>query len=192
MRNPAPKQLRMKKWTIAAAVFLATLVPGAVTTMQGQLHWPGPPKKTPIRVRLVAVAWADPRSSFFSNHEVFVAETDIGDDEWKLIKLVFSFLPYQPRLLQSGFDYSLVHEVLASRDTECDETIADLTARQFPVRRQEPLVYARDVPKLNLDRRRIPLPCYETNADDYAGASYEPPPPQPGSDPALKERAGEE
>src|SRR5215471_15760192 len=77
------------------------------------LHWPDPPQKARIRVRLVAVALALPRTSFFSNLEVLVAEKEIGQEEFSLIKLVFTYLPYQPRLSESGFDYSVVHEISA-------------------------------------------------------------------------------
>ena len=141
-----------------------------------------------MRVRLVAVALADPRSSFFSSHEVFVAETEIGHEEWSLIKLVFTFLPYQPRLLDTGFDYSVVHEFSAQRDPDCDETVAQLTARSQPAR-HEPLIYAPHVPREDLDRRHIPLPCYETTADQYSKSSFEPiaPPPEPPT-PVLKQR----
>jgi hypothetical protein len=141
-----------------------------------------------MHVRLVAVALADARSSFFSSHEVFVAETEIGREEWSLIKLVFTFLPYQPRLLESGFDYSVVHEVSAWRDPGCDETVAQLTARSLPDR-HEPLIYSRNAPREDLDRRRIPLPCYETNADGYIKSSFEPLAPPPGPpEPVLKVR----
>jgi hypothetical protein len=183
-------QRRMKNWTIALLFLAATCIGGSGRQAEGQLHWPDyPPKKAPIRVRLVAVASADhPRSSFFSSHEVFVAETEIAHEEWGLIKLVFTFLPYQPRLSESGFDYSVVHEVSAWRDPDCDQTVAQLTARSLPAR-QEPLIYSRNVPREDLDRKRIPLRCYETNADDYIKASFEPvaPPPKPPR-PVLKAR----
>jgi hypothetical protein len=159
---------------------------------QGQLRSQYPPPKEPIRVRLVAVAYADhPRSSFFSSQEVFVAETEISHEEWGLIKLVFTFLPYQPRLSESGFDYSVVHEVSAWRHPECDQTVDQLTARSLP-NRHEPLVYSRNVPRedrRDLDRKRVPLPCYETNADDYIGSSFQPlGPPPPPPRPVLKAR----
>ena len=132
-------------------------------------------------MRLVAVAFADhPRSSFFSSHEVFVAETEIAHEEWSLIKLVFTFLPYQERLSESGFDYSVVHEVSAWRDQHCDQTVDQLTERSQP-NRHEPLIYSRNVPRADLDGRNIPLPCYETNADDYIRSTFEPvtPPTKP-------------
>jgi hypothetical protein len=180
----------MKNW-IKGLLFLVAICLGSSGKLaEGQLRWPDyPPKKAPMRVRLIAIAYADhPRSSFFSSQEVFVAETEISHEEWGLIKLVFTFLPYQPRLSESGFDYSVVHQILVWRDPECDETVEQLTARSLP-NRHEPLIYSRNVPTKDLDRSRVHLRCYETNADDYIKASLEPvaPPPKPPP-PVLKER----
>ena len=186
------RSVKMKNWTKVLLILVATCIGGPRRQAEGQLRWQYPPKKAPIRVRLVAVAYADhPRSSFFSSQEVFVAETEISHEEWSLIKLVFTFLPYQPRLSESGFDYSVVHEVSVWRHPDCDQTVDQLTARNLPDR-HEPLVYSRNVPKedqKDLDRARLPLPCYETNADDYIKASLEPiaPPPKP-PEPVLKTR----
>ena len=179
----------MKHWTAALLLVFATCVGGTGKAYEGQLRWPDPPKPASMRVRLVAVALADPRSTFFSSHEVFIAEKEISHEEWGLIKLVYTFLPYQPRLLESGFDYSVVHELTASRDPKCDETVSQLTFRELPAR-HEPLIYAPHVPREDLDRRHIPLPCYETNADEYSKASNEPigPPPEI-PEPTLKQRA---
>jgi len=168
----------MKKWTTALLFLAATCIGGSGRQAEGQLRWPDPPKKTQVRVRLVAVALALPRSSFFSSHEVLLAETEIGRDEWSLIKLVFTFLPYQPRLSESGLDYSVVHRVSVWRDPDCDETVEQLTARSLP-ERHEPLIYSRNVPREDLDRRHIPLPCYQTSADEYIKASFEPIAPSP-------------
>jgi len=142
------------------------------------LHWPDPPKKARMRVRLVAIALALPRSSYAENLEELVAEKEIGAEEFSLIKLVFTYLPYQPALSGSRFDYSVVHEVLAWRNPDCDETVADLTARNLPDR-HEPMIYSRNVPREDLDVRHVPLPCYETKADDYIKSSLEPIPPPP-------------
>jgi Rap1a immunity proteins len=171
----------------AAAVVLRALnegveepcIGGSGKQVEG-LHWPDPPKKARIRVRLVAVAVDLPRSSFFSNLEVLVAEKEIGVEEFSLIKLVFNYLPYQPRLSESGFDYSVVHEVSAWRNPDCDETVADLTTRSLPDR-HEPMIYSRNVPRADLDLRHIPLPCYETKADDYRKSKLEPVPPPPAA-----------
>ncbi len=180
--------MRMRN-RIAALLFLAAAcIGGTGRQAEGQLRWTYPPKKAPMRVRLVAIAISLPRSSFFKSAEVFVAETEISHEEWGLIKLVFTFLPYEPRLSESGFDYSVVHEVSAWRDENCDETIAQLTTRSLPTRRQ-PLVYSRNVPREDLDRRKAPLRCYETDAYDYIKSSFEPmtPLPQPQR-PVLKAR----
>jgi hypothetical protein len=144
------------------------------------LHWPDFPKKARIRVRLVAVALALPRTSFFSNLEVLVAEKEIGSEEFSLIKLVFTYLPYQPRLSESGFDYSVVHELSAWRNPDCDATVAQLTTRSMPDR-HEPMIYSRNAPRQDLDLRPIPLPCYETRADDYIKSSLEPIPSPPAA-----------
>lgn len=181
----------MKIWITAGILLAAICFGGSGRRAEGQLHWPDPPRSTPMRVRVVALALSYPRSSYFSNHEIYVAETEIGHDEWGLIKLVFNFLPYQPRLSEAGFDYSIVHEMAAARDPNCDETVAQLTERSQPERHQ-PLIYSRNVPRIDLDRRRIPLPCYESNADGYIKSSFEPvaPPPKPPP-PELKERPKE-
>jgi len=144
------------------------------------LHWPDFPKKARIRVRLVAVALALPRTSYFSNLEVLVAEKEIGEEEFSFIKLVFTYLPYQPPISESGFDYSVVHDVLAWRNPDCDTTVAQLTTRSMPDR-HEPMIYSRNAPRKDLDLRRIPLPCYETRADDYIKSSLEPMPPPPAA-----------
>ena len=84
------------------------------------LHWPDPPKKQQIRVRLIAVALADhPRSSFFSSQEVFVAETDIGDEgveadqtRLHLPSLSATALGIRLRLLSGPQDFSLARSGL--------------------------------------------------------------------------------
>ena len=172
----------------AAAVVLRALDESVVTEpciggsgeKAAGLHWPDFPKKARMRVRLVAVALNPPRSSFFSNVEVLVAEKEIGSEEYSLIKLVFTYLPYQPRISEVGLDYSVVHEVSAWRNPDCDETVAQLTARSLPDR-HEPMTYSRNAPRKDLDLRRMPLPCYETRADDYIRSSLEPLPALPAA-----------
>jgi hypothetical protein len=126
-------------------------------------------KKESLRIRLIALAWNHPRSSFFANQEVFIAEKELGQDEARLVKLVYGFLPYQPRLSDYGLDYSTIHELHARRDPDCDETVAQMTSGQLGDWRQENshLKYSTDAPALNLQRPRAPLPCYITSADDY-------------------------
>jgi hypothetical protein len=169
---------RIRNWTKVLVFLVVACIWGPRKQAEGQLRWQFP-KKAPIRVRLVALAYADrPRSSYFSSQEIFVAEREITQDEWGLVKLVFTFLPYQPRLSESGFDYSVVHEVSAWRHEDCDQTIDQLTARNLPDR-HEPLIYSRNFPRKDLDRKLIHLRCYETNADDYIKSSLEPVTPLP-------------
>jgi hypothetical protein len=175
----------MKHFTIAIISLIGTCVIGTPHRAEAQLRW-GNSKKEDLRVRLVALATADPRSSFFTTREVFVAEKEVGHEEWSLIKLVFTFLPYQPRLSESGLDYSLVHEFSAQRDSACDETLAQMTSG--PDHQQLNLKYAAASPTKDLERRRTPLPCYQTTADDYTKADREPIPAPPPPTPTLSRR----
>jgi hypothetical protein len=142
---------------------------------KGELRWQ-PPKKEEMRVRLVALAWSHPRSSFFSSEEVFIAEKQLTHNESRLVKVVYEFLPYQPRLSENGLDYSTVHEFRALRDPACDETLSQMNSGEVGDWRQaQPhLRYSTDAPTLNLQRHRSPLPCYVTTAEDYARPVYEP------------------
>jgi hypothetical protein len=142
---------------------------------RGELQWPGA-KKELLRLRLVALAWNHPRSSFFPNEEIFIAEKQLDKDESRLVKLVFGFLPYQPRLSDYGLDYSTLHELRAVRDPQCDETLAQMITGQLGDWRQpqSQLKYAADAPVLNLARHKSHLPCYVTDADDYARPLPEP------------------
>jgi hypothetical protein len=137
---------------------------------EAELRWQDG-KKEPIRVRIVAMAWNHPRSSFFSNEEIFVAEKALNQSESRLVKLVYGYLPYQPRLSDGGLNYATVHELRAVRDPECDETLSQMTSPHSP---RSSLKYSTDSPILNVERRRAPLPCYLTTADDYGKAVREP------------------
>lgn len=143
-------------------------VMSASETARGNLPW-SVPKKEPMRLRLVALAWNHTRSSFFASEEIFVAEKELNKDETRLVKLVYEFLPYQPRLSEEGFDYSTLHELRAVRDPQCDETVARIATGQTGDWRQDQpqLKYSAAAPPLNLERHKNPLPCYVTNAEDY-------------------------
>jgi len=140
----------------------------------GQLQWQEP-KKEVMHLRLVALAWNHPRSSFFASEEVFIGEKQLAKEESRLVKLVYDFLPYQPRLSEYGMDYMTMHELRAVRDPRCDETLAHLATGQQGDWRQprSQLKYSTDAPALNPQRHRTPLPCYLTNADDYSRPLHE-------------------
>ncbi len=127
-----------------------------------------------MRLRVVAVAISDPRSSYFVSHEVLIAEKELGHDEWSLIKLVYDFLPYQPKLSETGFDYNIVYGASVTRDSACDETIAELTTREWPDHSHIRLQFAQGAPLTDIAERRLPLPCYKTTADDFTKSDREP------------------
>ncbi len=146
----------------AVAVFCIVLICsiGLREPAAAELHWQSE-KKEHLKVRLVALAIAYPRSSYFSSQEVFVAEQQIAKDETRLVKLVYNFLPYQPRLSEYALDYSVQHEILAARDPNCDEALSRIGFQGHPQ-----FKYAIDSPELDLKTRRT-LRCYQTSAEDY-------------------------
>jgi hypothetical protein len=168
------KLIKAKLPSIAIAVvsIAAFCVGGAPERAQGELRWQIAKRQT-LRIRLVALEAADRRSSFFSSHEVFVAAQQMGPTELRLVKLVYEFLPYQPRLSDSGFDYATLHEIMAVRDPSCDETLSQMTSTDKD-RVKLTLQYATDSPDLDMVRRRSALPCYETSATDYSKGLHEP------------------
>jgi hypothetical protein len=126
--------------------------------------WPAL-RKEPIEVRLIALAHVYPRSSFFANDEVFIAEQELGKEESRFIKLVYDFLPYQPPLSSYGLNYSLVHRVHAVRDASCDETLWEMRWQRQAA--ADNWKYAAESPIADLDRRQARLRCYRTTSDDY-------------------------
>ena len=153
------------RFSMAAVVLVCALSGGR--RAEAELRWGGTSKKEHMRIRLVALAWTHPRSSFFSNEEIFVAEKELNPGELSLVKLVYGFLPYQPRLSETGFEYSTLHELRAQRDPSCDETLLQMTEYGG-------LRYASDSAVGDLERRRTPLACYVTSADDYTHAVHAP------------------
>jgi hypothetical protein len=153
-------------WTAGVVFLLLSGIPAA----DGQLHW-FHPKKQEIQVRLIALAIEYPRSSFFANDEVFIAEQELSKDESRFIKLVYDFLPYQQPLSDSGLNYSLVHKVNAVRDTSCDESLWQMRSLMEQKRRADQTnarwKYAAESPIEDLDRRQARLRCYRTTSDDY-------------------------
>lgn len=156
------------------AVLAAFMTALGLQPVDGELQW-REARKESMRLRLVALAWNHPRSSFFRSEEIFIAEKELDKNETRLVKLVYDFLPYQPRLSEFGMDYSTLHELRAVRDTSCDETLAQMTSSPAGDWRQEEshLKYSTDAPVLNLERHKSHLPCYVTSADDYSRPVHE-------------------
>lgn len=163
---------------VAMALVMTTCALGRPEKARGELQWQWPRKES-LHLRIVALAWNHPRSSFFASEEVFVAEKQLNKEEGQLVKLVYDFLPYQPRLSETGLDYATVHELRAVRDSSCDETLAEiLSGHVGDWRQQQPpqVTYSLAAPALNPSRHRRQLPCYVTSAEDYSRAQHEPVP----------------
>lgn len=159
---------------------LATLmcvVSTGTPSADGQLRL-SEPRKEDITVRLIALAVAYPRSSFFSSDEVFVAEQELAKEESRFIKLVYDFLPYQSPLSSYGLDYALVHKVTAVRDASCDESLWEMrslmAARRQSLQPNASWKYALECPIYDLDHRQARLRCYRTTSDDYKKSVYQP------------------
>jgi len=168
------KSFRIPIFCLVGLVFvLLSEVPAA----DGQLRWPRP-RKQEIEVRLIALAVEYPRSSFFANDEVFVAEQELSNEESRFIKLIYDFLPYQSPLSESGLNYSLLHKVNAMRDTTCDENLWEMRSlmqhRQQAKQPNSSWKYAAESPIADLDRRQARLRCYRTTSDDYERAERQP------------------
>jgi hypothetical protein len=167
----------MKVQRITLFVAAGFVLLSGTTLADGQLHW-NSVRKQPIQVRLIALAIAYPRTSFFANDEVFIAQQELAKEESRFIKLVYDFLPYQPPLSSYGLNYSLVHRINAIRDTTCDETLWEMRTALQQRRQTDKTVsgwrYASETPVADLDRRQAHLRCYRTTSDDYERAFREP------------------
>ena len=154
------KQFKFK-WRYSALIAVILCAGAAQQRANAELHWQNQ-KKEHLRIRLVALAIAYPRSGYFPSQEVFVAEQQIEKDETRLVKLVYNFLPYQPRLSEYGMEYTTAHEIRATRDPDCDEMLNHMGPQGT-----SKFKYSEDAPKLDLEHQRFRLRCYETTAEDY-------------------------
>jgi hypothetical protein len=168
--------MKLKRTVLLCLIGVASVLLGKIPSSGGPVRWSST-RKEAIEVRLVALAAAYPRSSYFASDEVFVAEQELAKEESRFIKLVYDFLPYQAPLSSYGLDYALVHRVNAVRDTTCDETLWEM--RSWLGQRQQAQAapswkYALECPIADLDRRQARLRCYRTTSDDYEGTSRQP------------------
>jgi|ERR1051326_4942747 hypothetical protein len=169
--------MRVSRILFLCSTVVACLFVSDTPTSGGQIRW-STFRKEPIDVRLVALATAYPKGSYFANDEVFVAEQELGHEESRFIKLVYDFLPYQSPLSSYGLDYSLIHRINAVRDTSCDESLWEMRSWLAQRRKSEPAVkawkYAIECPIADLDRRQAKLRCYRATSDDYERAEHTP------------------
>jgi hypothetical protein len=164
-------------WARVIAVGLILIVGRAVFAADGEFRGSAT-RKQPLEVRLIALAVTYPRSSYFANDEVFVAEQELARDESRFIKLVYDFLPYQSPLSSYGLDYSLVHRFHAVRDASCDENLWQmrwLFEQHTPnAPANSEWKYSAESPIYDLDRRQARLRCYRVTSDDYEKAQRTP------------------
>jgi GAF domain len=119
-----------------------------------------------LSISFIGPALAFPQSSYFSNFEVFIAEERLSHHQSRIIKLVYDFLPYQPKLSDLGPDYPALDNLHSTRDPSCDETLKEV----------ESLASTLHWPQASLAQlntassKQRQLPCYRTTADDYRKA----------------------
>jgi len=166
--------MRWVRYIVAGAVLILA---SGVFAADGEFRGPAPHKQD-IEVRIIALAVTYPRSSFFANDEVFVAEQELARDESRFIKLVYDFLPYQSPLSSYGLDYTLVHHFHAVRDASCDENLWQMRwlyeQRRPSASAGSQWKYSAESPVSDLDRRQARLRCYRATSDDYEKAQRAP------------------
>jgi hypothetical protein len=122
-----------------------------------------------VQLRVISLAWAPPRSSYFSSFEVFIAEKWLNKKESEFIKLVYEFLPYQQRLSDYGLQDLKVRRLRVTRDSRCDESLMQMA---WPEGENGPAgsPHTGDALASTSADRNDALPCYRTTADDYQRA----------------------
>lgn len=126
------------------------------------------PDAKALNVNFVGPALVLPASSYFLSYEVFIAEQHMARHQSRLIKLVYDFLPYQPRLSDYAPNYPAIENLHATRDPSCDETLMQAESSAKTVRWS-----AADRAQLSAKsakQRQSSLPCYRTTADDFRRA----------------------
>jgi hypothetical protein len=133
-------------------------IPGAADVPATNEPPPGPAEEFPLR--LVSLALPTQGSSFFSNYEVFIAERRLPRGQAQLIKLVYTFLPYQKRLSEYIQSNARVYTLRVTRDATCDESLMQMTWSDT----------GGDDSMFPGADRNSKLPCYRTSAEDYQRA----------------------
>ena len=122
-----------------------------------------------VQLRVLALTWAPPRSSYFASFEVFIAEKWLNKKDSEIIKLVYEFLPYQQRLSEYGSYDLKVQRLRVARDSTCDESLMQMAwpegEKGLPGAHR-----SGDALASTTINRNNTLPCYRTTADDYRRA----------------------
>jgi GAF domain len=121
-----------------------------------------------LNVNFIGPALVAPRSSYFQSFEVFIAEERLGKQQSRLIKLVYDFLPYQPRLSDYGPNYPALENLRATRDPSCDEPLKEVVSSANTLHWSQAARV--QLTTTSSKQRQNTLPCYRTTADDYRRA----------------------
>ena len=133
-----------------------------------------PVKKQSITVRLIGRASFLPVTSFGANYESYVGSLQSKASDSTMVKIVYRFMNYEPRLPGSLADYDLVHTFRATRQPDCDAKAETLIYSQHvgPAGQvSEPafsFVYAKNASGVSIPPTVL-LPCYVVSADGYKG-----------------------
>ena len=120
-----------------------------------------------LNVNFMVPALVLPMSSYFPNYEIFIAEQRLTRNQSRLIKLVYEFLSYQPRLSDYGAN-SGIENLRATRDRSCDQALMQLasSASAIPWSQSARL----QLGAKSLEQRQSTLECFRTTADDFRRA----------------------
>jgi hypothetical protein len=126
------------------------------------------PETKELSVNFMVPALVLPMSSYFSNYEVFIAEQRLTRHQSRLIKLVYEFLPYQPRLSDYGPNDPGIENLRATRDRSCDQALMQVASSASTVPWSQSARLRLSAKPL--EQRQSTLECYRTTADDYRRA----------------------
>ena len=117
-------------------------------------------------MKVISLAWAPPRSSYFSSFEVFIAQKWVNKDKTEMIKLVYVFLPYQKRLSEYGVEIRKIRRLRVTRDPSCDESLMQLAWPEGGGRSASDHANS----ACRTPKTVTFSPCYRTTADEYRHA----------------------
>jgi hypothetical protein len=126
------------------------------------------PDTKELTVNFMVPALVLPTSSYFSNHEVFIAEQRLPRHQSRLIKLVYEFLAYQQRLSAYGPNYPGIENLRVTRDRSCDQALAQVASSASTVPGSQSARL--QLSAKSLTQGQSTLECYRTTADDYRRA----------------------
>ncbi len=126
------------------------------------------PDTKELNVNFMVPALVLPMTSYFSNYEVFIAEQRVTRHQSRLIKLVYEFLSYQPRLSDYGPNYPGIENLRATRDRSCDQALMQVASSATTVLGS--LSGRLQLSAKSLEQQQSTLECYRTTADDFRRA----------------------